>query len=40
VERHHLIDAPFTSIHPQSIRGVFKPDEIKEVMSLTSKLAA
>jgi len=40
VERHHLIDAPFTSIHPQGIRGVFKPDEIREVMSLTSKLAA
>jgi len=40
VERHHLIDAPFTSIHPQGIRGVFKPDEIKEVMSLASRLAA
>jgi len=40
VERHHLIDAPFTSIHPQGIRGVFKPDEIKEVINLTSRLAA
>ncbi len=40
VERHHLIDAPFTSIHPQGIRGVFKPEEIKEVISLTSRLAA
>jgi type I restriction enzyme R subunit len=40
VERHHLIDAPFTGIHPQGIRGVFKPDEIKEVISLASKLAA
>jgi len=40
VERHHLIDAPFTSIHPQGIRGVFKPEEIKEVIDLTSRLAA
>lgn len=40
VERHHLIEAPFTGIHPQGIRGVFKPDEIKEVIDLASKLAA
>jgi len=40
VERNHLIDAPFTSIHPQGIRGVFKPDEIKEVIDLTSRAAA
>jgi len=40
VERHHLIDAPFTSIHPQGIRGVFKPEEIREVIDLTSRLAA
>lgn len=40
VERHHLIEAPFTTIHPLGIRGVFKPDEIQEVMELTSKLAA
>jgi len=40
VERHHLIDAPFTGIHPQGIRGVFKPDEINEVIGLAEKLAA
>ena len=40
VERHHLIEAPFTSIHPQGIRGVFRPDEIQEVLQLTSMLAA
>jgi len=40
VKRHHLIDAPFTSIHPQGIRGVFKPDEIKEVIDLTARLVA
>jgi len=40
VEKHHLIGAPFTSIHPQGIRGVFKADEIDEVIQLATKLAA
>jgi len=40
VEKHNLIHAPFTSIHPEGIRGIFKPDEIKEVISLTSRLVA
>jgi len=40
VDRHHLIEAPFTSIHPEGIRGVFKTDEIDEVIQLATKLAA
>jgi len=40
VERHNLIEDPFTRIHPQGIRGVFKPDEINDVLNMTSKLAA
>ena len=40
VERHQLIEAPFTSIHPRGIRGVFRPEEINEVLELTSRLAA
>ena len=40
VEKHHLIEAPFTSIHPQGIRGVFKANEIDEVIRLASLLAA
>ena len=40
VERHQLIEAPFTSIHPRGIRGVFRPEEINEVPQLTSRLAA
>ncbi len=40
VDRRHLIEAPFTFIHPQGIRGVFKTDEIEELMNFMKKLAA
>jgi len=40
VERKDLINAPFTVIHPQGIRGVFSPSEILEVLQLTERLAA
>jgi type I restriction enzyme R subunit len=40
VEKKDLINAPFTVIHPQGIRGVFGPAEINEVLQLTERLAA
>lgn len=40
VEKRDLINAPFTVIHPQGIRGVFSPPEINEILSLTERLAA
>lgn len=40
VEKKDLINAPFTIIHPQGIRGVFSPAEINEVLQMTERLAA
>jgi len=40
VEKKDLINAPFTVIHPQGIRGVFSPTEINEILQLTERLAA
>lgn len=40
VEKRDLINAPFTVIHPQGIRGVFSPSEIDEILLLTERLAA
>ncbi|WP_023641150.1 DEAD/DEAH box helicase family protein [Dickeya zeae] len=40
VEKKDLVNAPFTVIHPQGIRGVFSPVEINEILQLTEHLAA
>ncbi|WP_287498922.1 DEAD/DEAH box helicase family protein [Alteromonas sp. AO-Serp] len=40
VEKKDLINAPFTVIHPQGIRGVFNPAEINEILQLAQTLAA
>jgi len=40
VEKKDLINAPFTVIHPQGIRGVFSPLEINEILQLTEQFAA
>jgi type I restriction enzyme R subunit len=40
VEKKDLINAPFTVIHPQGIRGVFGPAEIDEILQLTQRLVA
>lgn len=40
VEKKDLINAPFTVIHPQGIRGVFSPAEINKILQLTENLAA
>lgn len=38
VEKKDLINAPFTVIHPQGIRGVFSPAEIGEILQFTERL--
>lgn len=40
VEKKDLINAPFTVIHPQGIRGVFNPNEINEILQLSQTLAS
>ena len=40
VERRDLVDSPFTQIHPQGIRGVFRPGEIDEILTFAGALAA
>jgi len=40
VKKRDLIDAPFTQLHPEGIRGVFKPHEIDEILRLTQKIAS
>ena len=40
IEKKDLISAPFTTIHPQGIRGVFSPAEINKILQLTEQLAA
>jgi len=40
VEKRDLIQSPCTIIHPQGIRGVFRPAEIDEILQLTEQLAA
>ena len=39
-DKQALIDAPFTRIHPQGIRGVFTPREIEEILEFIEGLAA
>ena len=39
-EKRDLINAPFTQIHPQGIRGVFNNQEINEIVKLLQSLAA
>ncbi|MBR9846385.1 MAG: DEAD/DEAH box helicase family protein [Algicola sp.] len=40
IEKRNLIEAPFTIIHPKGIRGVFSPNDIKEIIVLTEKIVA
>jgi type I restriction enzyme R subunit len=40
IEKKNLVEAPFTQIHPQGIRGVFRPEQIEEVLALASRLVA
>jgi type I restriction enzyme R subunit len=38
IEKRDLVNAPFTQLHPQGIRGIFKPNEIDEIIGLTQKI--
>ncbi len=40
LQKRDLIQAPFTLMHPEGIRGVFKAKEINEILVLTDKLLA
>jgi len=40
LERRHLVELPFTQIHPRGIRGVFKPSEIDEIVAFAGNLVA
>ncbi len=40
VEKKDLVNAPFTRIHPDGIRGVFTNKEIDEIINFIQKLAA
>ncbi|MFQ5713806.1 MAG: DEAD/DEAH box helicase family protein [Candidatus Scalinduaceae bacterium] len=38
VEKKDLIQAPFTQLHPQGIRGIFPPAEIEEILGFVQKI--
>jgi type I restriction enzyme R subunit len=40
VVKKDLVNAPFTRIHPDGIRGVFSNKEIEEIISFINQLAA
>jgi len=40
IHKRNLLEAPFTVIHPKGIQGVFSPNEIKEIVTLTEQLVA
>lgn len=40
IEKKDLINAPFTVIHPQGIRGVFSPTDINDILKLTEQFSA
>ena len=40
VERRDLVDPPFTRIHPEGVRGVFRSAEIEEILGFTGGLVA
>lgn len=40
LNKRNLIESPFTMLHPEGIRGVFKANEIEEILNFTNKLLA
>ena len=40
VTRQDLIEAPFTQIHPSGVRGVFRPQEVEEILDFAGRLVA
>ena len=39
VQKKDLIHAPFTQLHPEGVRGIFKQNEIDEILELTQKVS-
>jgi len=40
VAKRDLINAPFTQLHPEGVRGIFKDNEIDEILDLTQKMSS
>jgi type I restriction enzyme R subunit len=40
LERQHLVDRPFTQLHPAGARGVFPPSVVDEILAVAGRLAA
>ena len=40
LQKRHLVETPFTQIHPRGIRGVFSDDEVEEILELAGDLVA
>lgn len=40
VTRQDLVAPPFTQVHPDGILGIFKPQEINEIIELTQRITA
>lgn len=40
VERRDLVDAPFTQLHPQGVRGLFPAGDIEEILGFAGGLVA
>jgi type I restriction enzyme R subunit len=40
MERRHLVEAPFTQVHPHGIRGVFSGPDLDEVLAMAEGLVA
>ena len=40
VTRQDLVAPPFTQVHPDGILGVFKSQEINEIIELTQRITA
>jgi type I restriction enzyme R subunit len=38
VEKAHLVDRPFTNVHPQGIRGLFDQSEIAEIIEFVGRM--
>ncbi len=40
LEKRHLVESPFTQLHPRGIRGVFTESEIDEILEFSQRLVA
>jgi type I restriction enzyme R subunit len=40
LEKRHLVELPFTQIHPKGIRGVFSTTEVDEIVEFAGRLVA